>query len=499
LRPSERAVLAIDLGTTEAKAGIVGLDGRLHALGRSGYPLELGEGTGRAEQDPEAWWRAVLEAAATALAENRREIVAIGIDGQGPTCVAVDDAGAPTRPAIGWLDSRAANEAVELADRTGIDGWRLANWPMALWIERHDEAAARRTRWYLETWEWLGLRLTGKAAKTVASAGRSPTTQDLGSAGIPEGSIAPSLPAGKVLGGLQHPPAMVLGLPAGLPVVAGLVDAFASIHGAGLLVPGDAIDTGGTSGGFGVYVSRPEDVPVASAPQPAPLSGLWLAGGAMSATGKALDWFREDILRGTVGAAELIAEAAATPPGADGLVFLPYLAGERAPIYDPAARGAFAGLALGHGRGHLARAILEAAALAIRHVATPMIEAGVVVSEMRVTGGTARNEVLNQIKADVTGFTVAIPAIPETAVVGSAILAATAIGTYPDIRAAIREMARVARRLEPRTDHRMTYDSLFEAYVDLYPRLAPTFRQLQDFARFQVPDTGAAVPATVSR
>ena len=167
--------------------------------------------------------------------------------------------------------------------------------------------------------------------------------------------------------------------------------------------PGDAIDVGGAAGGFGVYWDRPVEVAGAFVTL-APLPGLFSVGGAMAATGRAIDWFRTDILGGADSTEALLEEAAATPPGADGVVFLPYLAGERSPIWDPTARGAFVGLTLGHGRGHLARAILEASALAIRHVAEPMLAAGVDVDEMRVCGGPARSETWNQIKADVTGL-----------------------------------------------------------------------------------------------
>ena len=220
---------------------------------------------------------------------------------------------------------------------------------------------------------------------------------------------------------------MPWGLSAGIPVVGGTVDAFASYLGAGLLEPGDAYDPGGSAGGFGVYWDRPVEVPGAFV-TPAPLPGRFSVGAAMAATGRALDWYRDGILGGTVSTDALLAEAAATPPAADGLVFLPYLAGERSPIWDPAARGVLAGLTLGHGRGHIARAIVEASALAIRHVAEPMLAAGVRVTDMRVCGGPARSAFWNQVKADVTGFHVAVPAVLETAVLGSAILGAVGLG-----------------------------------------------------------------------
>ena len=215
---------------------------------------------------------------------------------------------------------------------------------------------------------------------------------------------------------------------------------------------------------------------------PAPLAGRYSVGAAMAATGRALDWYRADILGGTMTTEALLAEAAATPPGADGLVFLPYLAGERSPIWDPEARGVLAGLTLAHGRGHIARAIVEASALAIRHVAAPMLAAGVTVTEMRVCGGPARSGFWNAVKADVTGFHVAVPAVLETAVLGSAILGAVGIDAYPDLPAAIRAMTRIASRIEPRRDLAPLYDRTYDAYVALYPATAPIMRTLGEGA-----------------
>jgi xylulokinase len=198
----------------------------------------------------------------------------------------------------------------------------------------------------------------------------------------------------------------------------------------------------------------------------------------MAATGRALDWYRTDILGGTVSVETLLQEVADTPPGAEGLVFLPYLAGERSPLWDPSARGVLAGLTLGHRRGHVARAIVEASALALRHVAEPMLAAGITIRDLRVCGGPARSDTWNQIKADVTGFGVAVPRVLETAVVGSAILGAVGIGAFPDLRAAIPAMTEIARHLEPRTEHAAAYDAAYAAYRALYPATAPILRPL---------------------
>jgi xylulokinase len=473
----EAAILAIDLGTTEVKVGVVTIDGRLLGLARAGYRTDVEPSSGRAEQDPEAWWGALTTAvrSVTGLGAGRADVVAIALDGHGPTLVAVDAAGRPTHSAIIWQDTRATVEQAELAAATGLEGWSLAGLPAALWLERHDPAAATATRWYLATWDFLAFRLTGRTATSLVDGQPFPSGSVLDSAGIPPDRIPPPVRAGSVVGQLTERAAEVLGLAAGLPVAAGVVDAWASFHGAGMVEAGDAIDVGGAAGGFGVYWDRAVTVP-GSFVTIAPLPGLYSIGGAMAATGRALDWFGAEIAGGVGSVEALLQEAATTAPGADGALFLPYLAGERSPIWDPTARGAFVGLTLGHGRAHLGRAILEASALAIRHVAEPIVAAGISVREMRVCGGPARSETWNQIKADVTGFSVEVPAVLETAVVGSAILGATGIGAYPDVPSAIRGMTRVARRLEPRVELRGLYDAAFDAYVRLHPAIAPIVR-----------------------
>jgi xylulokinase len=457
------------------KAGLVGLDGRLLAMARAGYALQVGHGPGWAEQDPGAWWSALTVAVGALRPPEPVDVVAIGVDGHGPTLVPVDDHGDATRPAVTFLDTRATAEAAELADATGIRGWALGPLPAALWLERHEAEVAARTRWYLTTWEWLAFRLTGVAAAPLVPGQSTPDASRLAATGLRLGHRPEPSAMGAVVGRLTRTAAEALGFQPGIPVAGGTNDAFASYLGAGLTRAGDAYDPGGSAGGFGVYWHDAVEVPGAFV-TPAPLEGLYSVGAAMAATGRALDWFRDSVVGGGVTTERLLEEAGTTPPGADGVVFLPYLAGERSPIWDPDATGAFVGLTLTHGRAHLTRAILEASALAIRHVAEPMLAAGVTVSAMRVCGGPARSETWNQIKADVTGFPVLVPAVLETAVLGSAMLGAVGIGASADVPTAVRSMTRIERRLEPRAEHRATYDRAFEVYRGLYPALRP-FRE----------------------
>jgi len=472
------AYLAIDLGTARVKVGLVTPDGELLGLARSSQALDVDAATGRAEQDANAWWTGLQAAtraavAAAGRAEIGAEIRAIAVAGHGPTATPVDAVGRPTGPAITWLDSRAGAERAQLEDSTGLRGWALGVLPAALHVERSG-AAAPQTRWYLNSWEALALRLSGRPATTLVPGQPFPDERLIGAAGLDPTRIAPTVPVGSSLGGLTPTVAAELGLPAGIPVVAGLVDAFASFHGAGMVEPGDAIDVGGAAGGFGVYWDRPVSA-AGGFTTPAPLPGLWSVGGAMAATGSALDWLA-GVLGERASVDELIAAAARVTPGADGLVFLPYLAGERSPLWDPDARGVLAGLTLAHGRAEIARAVLEAAALAIRHVATPILAAGVTVDAMRVCGGPAHSAVWNRIKADTTGFEILVPRVLETTVVGAAIVAAVGVGDQPDVPTAIRAMTSIGERLQPDPRTREVYDAVYEAYAALWPSVAPVLR-----------------------
>ena len=472
------AFLGIDLGTTRTKVGLIDADGTPLGFGRTEHAMTVDTAAGVAEQDPEAWWAGLGGAVADAMDAAERALgtrvapAAICVAGHGPTLTAVDEGGVPVRPAVMWLDTRSVTERAELEAATGLLGWALGVLPAALWLQRHDPAVAARARWYLNAWEALALRMTGTAATTVVPGGPSLPNDALVGSGLDLDRVAPTIDSGTLVGGLTAKAARHLGLVARTPVVAGLVDAFASFHGARMLEPGDAIDVGGAAGGFGVYADRPVTF-AGGFTTPAPLPGLFSVGGAMAATGAALDWFAGDVLGGSVPVARLLEEAASVPAGADGIVLLPYLAGERSPLWDPHARGAFAGLTLGHGRAHLTRAILEAAALAIRHVALPMLDAGIAVTSMRACGGPAADDGWNQIKADVTRFTVEVPRVRETATVGAAIVAAVGVGAYPDLPSAIRSMTSIDRRFEPDPERAAAYDAVFESYVRLWPAIAP--------------------------
>ena len=478
-----RVLVAVDLGTSAVKAGVVSPHGRLRGFARVPYALLLDGAPGRAEQRPDAWWTALVRgigiASAQAAVDGPVEPVALCVVGQGPTLVATATDGRALAPAITWLDRRAADETAAVAAAIGRQGWVVGLLGRARLLAGLRPEAVEGAAWLLAAWDHIAFRLTGVAASALQDPADSITPDEARAAGLDERIAPPPARSGTVIGRLRAGPAAELGLPLDLPVVAGANDAIATFLGAGLTTPGQAIDTGGTSGGFGLYVDRPVSAPPLWT-GPAPLAGLHYVGGAMAGTGKALDWLVADALGGSATLPELLAEAASAPVGAGGLLFLPYLAGERWPLHDPAARGAFVGLTLRHRRAHLVRAVLEAAAFALRHVAAPAVAAGLPFSELRVTGGTAASRLWNQVKADVVGVEVVVPRTAEASIAGAAILAATGIGLVEDERAGIDALVSVAERLAPEPAAQAVYDRMAPVYEELHAQLRSTNAVLGD-------------------
>lgn len=484
-------VLAVDLGTTRVKAAVVDLEGEIVGFAEGGYPvLDDGE-PGRAEQDPAVWWDAAREAMRTAVgrarirgAETGRSglrVVAACVGGQGPSAVAVDEAGAPLANALIWMDRRAEPQRRALAERVGAEVSPYSNVPKVMWLrERHPDAYAR-ARWILQAWDYVAFRMTGSAVSSTFR-GASVFPADLVAAAKLDPARFPrGIVMGEVGGTLKPDVASDLGLDPGIPVAGGVNDSTATILGTGIVRKGLAIDYGGTSGGLGLAW----DAPLAAqgiTSWPAPTPGLYICGGALAAAGRSFTWLLEmlgyapdrlapDGSTGAQGAERALADAAGVPPGADGLVFLPYLAGERAPLWDDRARGVLFGITDRHGRGHTARAVLEGVAYALRHIADVLRAGGAEITELRVSGGQAKSALWSRIKADVMGVPVTIPALPEGALLGEAMLAAIGAGRVPDAVSAADRFVRIAERIEPDASAAPAYADAYAVYRELYLRL----------------------------
>jgi len=476
-------LIGVDLGTSETKAGLFDQEGNLLRLARCGYPIITVGETGCAEQDPERWWSAVCQTLREVVQDApAEELAALCVQGQGPSVVMADERGKPLNNAILWMDTRPCGERDELSLQLGNPVSPFAHMPMAMWMARNRQGAYAQARWFLAAWDFIAMRLCGQPAASDLAYFQPFPEEEVEASGLPHKLFPQVVEAGHPIAGLTATAAQATGLPEGLPVVAGVHDGIATFIGAGLVEPGRSADVNGTSGGLALCWSEPIKKPgIFSATWIHP--GEYIVGGAMAALGKCLDWVREAVAGSCMTHEELIQDAIKTPVGADRLIFLPYLAGERAPVWDPLARGVFFGLTLNHKQEHLVRAVLESVAYALRHVAEELLESGARIDEMRVCGGQALSEDWNQIKADVLGVPVAVPRVREAALMGAAVLAGVGAGLLPDITEGANQMVRIDGVLEPIPAHHRQYTELFGVYKRLYPDLRSAFRQLNSSAQ----------------
>lgn len=462
---SALGVLAIDLGTSVVKAAVVADGGRLVAIAERPLTLRHGDRPGEVEQDAEEWWDRSLDAVRDVLARATGvEVVALCAGGQGPSVVAVDEHGIPVGPALTWMDTRADTVRIELSERLGAAVSPYASVPRAAWLSRHTVGA----RWLLQSWDYLVLRLTGTAVTSSFAGDAVFPDALLAAAGVERRLVGQPLLMGTTVGPVLAEVAREVGLPQDVVVCGGVNDFTAGVIGAGLDRKGLALDLGGTSGGIALAHDAPLERGGLTA-WPAPTPGLFICGGPLASGGRSLSWIADVAGFGTDLAA-LEREAAAAPAGSDGIVFLPYLSGERAPLWDARARGVFFGLSERHTRGHLARAVLEGVAFAMRHIADTLASEGARVDELRVGGGQSRLLLAARIKADVLGVPVVIPRVTELSLLGEAMLAANAVPAARDA-VGIRGAADVARRFEPAPAHQEVYARAYTTYRELYPRL----------------------------
>lgn len=479
-------VVGLDLGTSGVKAGAFDVEGRQLARAFAPYVTRV-PSPGWAEQEPEAWWgaccRATREVAARVDAARVRGVCVVGLS---PALVCVDGAGKSVRPAPIWRDRRAGREAAELIERLGPHA-AFGPLPQLLWLRRHDPGAYAATRLALESFEYLALALTGEAVSIPAlGPGTGASAAKVAAIGL-EPALFPARACalGATVGELAPDAARATGLPPGVPVVAGTIDAFAAWIGTATLDPGVACNTAGTTDGLALVADGPVSDPRGRVHAvPHVVGGTWIVGGAMSSGGCTLDWFVGRFYDGVAEpyrAAE--EEAGGAPPGAGGLVVLPYVVGERSPINDPDARCVFFGIGAEHSRAHLARALLESVAFAVRDVCETLVELGATIDEVRVAGGGSRSRVWSQIRADVLGRPVRVPDVPDSSLLGAAATAAAGVGLYPDLATASRAMARFRTVVEPDPTATARYDELFEIYRAIYAHLKDDFARLARLRR----------------
>lgn len=488
-----QCTLGVDIGTSSAKGVLVAFDGRIIASATRSHDV-VRPAPGHVEMEGAIWWDEFVAITIDVLDTARRqgddiELAAVGVSGMGPCLLLTGADDIPLRPAVLYgVDTRATAQidaltaelgADEIVARGGSPLTTQAVGPKLRWIEEHEpDISARARRLYMPA-SWLVARLTGAYVLDHHSASQCWPLYDLGAGEWYDPwwqQIAGDLEkprllwAGEVAGRVDADAAAATGIPLGTPVIAGTIDAWTEAVSVGAIESGDLMLMYGTT----MFL-------VANTAEPIRSASMWttagtrpgsssLAGG-MATSGAITAWLRELVGSEAAGAgfAELTEEAAASGPGARGLLMLPYFAGERTPMLDPDARGVIAGLTLDHTRGDLYRAALEATAYGVRHNVEAMRAAGAPIERIVAVGGGTTGGLWTRIVSDVTGLTQQIPSITIGASFGAAFLAASAVC---DPVPRIEDWNPVVDVLTPDAEARARYDDRWPLYLDLYEKTA---------------------------
>lgn len=498
------AFLGIDVGTSGCKAILIDASGQVLAEATHEYPLSTPRPLW-SEQAPDDWWNAAIASIRAAIQQGGAAVDAIGLTGQMHGLVLLDDAGNVLRPAILWNDQRTGDECRTLTERIGAETvLRLTGNPLLPgftapkieWVRRNEPQVFERIRRILLPKDYLRYRLSGESFTEVSDASgmslldvgrRAWSPEMLDALGVKTAwlptvteSIVPSTRVSPAA-------AAATGLKAGTPIIGGGGDQAAQAVGAGVVHEGTVAVTLGTSG----VVFAPMN---AYRPEPkgrlhtfchaAP--GKWHLMGVMLSAAGSLRWYRDALCApehatATAGGRdvydELVGAATQIPAGSEGLLFLPYLTGERTPHPDPLARGAFVGLTIRHTKAHLTRAVLEGVSFGLRDSLELMRGLGVAPNEVRVSGGGAKSALWRQILADIFKTDVVRSNVSQGAAFGAAILAAVGVGALSSVEAAADAIVHEVDRTRPGVDA-ARYDAVYRQYTALYPLLKGEFAAL---------------------
>lgn len=488
-------LLGIDVGTGGTRALVLDERGRVISSATEDHRAFVSPQIGWAEQDPCDWWRACSVAVRHALAQAQLrsdQISCVGLSGQMHGAVLLDEQERVVRPALIWCDVRTekqcrdltaqigANQLIQLTCNPALTNFTLAK---CLWVRENEPENWHRVRSLMLPKDYVRFQLTGERATDVADASgtllldvahRRWSKEMLNLVQMDE-SLLPSLyESPEICGRISGAGAAATGLQKGTPVVAGAGDQAAGAIGMGVVCPGTVSATIGTSG-----------VVLAATDRPAldsrgrvhtfchAVPGRWIAMGVTQAAGLSLRWFRDQFGSGDrrQSYASLTAEAASAPPGCDGVLWAPYLMGERTPYLDPAARGMLVGLAASHTRGHVIRAILEGVAFSLRDTFTIFREMEVPVTTIRLGGGGARSALWRQIQADTYARPVETVDAEEGAAYGAAILAGVGVKTWSSVDEACESVVRVAENITPDFEHSLVLEKAYAVYRRLYPAM----------------------------
>lgn len=493
-------ILSLDLGTTAIKVGLFTATGDLLHLATREQQL-IFPGANRTEQSLTETWDLVCDASREALADvDAAQVLAVVLTNQRGSVVPLGRDGEPLTNLIVWMDSRGLPEVDRLHDLIGAeDYYRTSGHPIVpitgvskvLWLQNRAPEIWERTHSVGPPQTLFLRRLGCDEALVDFSSGSYLFPNDIrrkvwseeiaGRLSFPLEKLPRLVAATEIVGELGEKAAHELGLPGGIPLVAGGGDGQCAAAGTGIVTPGSVMVNIGTGAGVQVYLAEPTFDPGHTLNCAAHVvTGAWEMEGHTQASGAVFRWFRdafggaERLLENQSGHDAydlLVDQASAAPPGSDGLIFLPTFNGSTAPIVDHHARGAFIGLKLAHKRNHIIRAVLEGISLEIRWMLDAIAETGVPVDEVRLAGGGSKSDVWNQIHADIFNRPIRTIANPEAALVGGAMCAAVALNLYPDFQAAARAFGRMGPIIEPLEENAAVYARTYDRFVRLFQLL----------------------------
>lgn len=481
----EKLLMGVDLGTTVLKVGLFDLDGNLVANSNGKYKL-FSEHPMWVEEKPEDWWKTFKETTTKIKEAYLKNIEGICVGGQYPTLVSLDEKGEPIRPAITWMDRRAIYEAKVLSQKlnTPIDSSDLI--PKIMWIKNNEKEKYERVKWFMQSFDYINYKLTGFPTFTTflrdfpsCLLNRlvfQSISKHIAIVKIDKDKFPPNRLIGEIIGGVTSKASKETNLPMDTPVIGGLPDAYASMLGTGTVRKGRLCMIGGTSDVIILYWDKLLQDPlnrIISLPHI--IKNQWTIGAMTSTSGKSLEWFRDNF-DSSESYEEIISKTKDVEAGSNNLIFLPYLCGERCPIWDPNARGVFFGLSLQHSKFHLVKAILESIGYSLRQNMEIISELGGEITEIRLCGGQAKSDAWTQIKTDILGKEILIPKILNAELLGEAIIAGYGIGEFKNIEETAENFVKIKKIIRPREKNYERYSKLFNLYKKLYLDLKKAFR-----------------------
>lgn len=491
----EKLLLGIDIGTSACKIALFNRQGQVLAQSNQSYPLYYPR-PGWVEQNPEEWWDGVCKGIQQVIGESgiqSEQIVGIGIDGQSWSAIPVDRDGRCLANTPIWMDTRAGEICEEVKNRvggerifgiSGNDFLPSYTTPKMIWFKENRPEVFEKTDKFLQSNSFIAFRLTGVMSQDLSQGyGLHFFNMETGSydeelakdLGLSVDLVPELYACHQVVGGVTAEAARRTGLVPGTKVIAGGLDAACGALGAGVYQAGQTQEQGGQAGGMSIcmaeMVSHPKLILGTHV-----VPGLWLLQGGTVGGGGVLRWLKQEMAP-EVDFTEFTLPAETVRPGSDGVVFLPYMAGERSPIWDANAKGVYYGLGFDKTRGHLIRAALEGVAYSLEHNLRTAKEAGAHVQELIAMGGASNSVLWTQIKADVTGKVIKVPTSDTATTLGACILAGVGVGLYDSFEEAVRETIVITREQQPNMENHEIYKQSMELYLELYEKLKDTMKR----------------------